>query len=736
MAQQLVNQMTPEEQNNITFGYSPGNGCVGASGPVARLNFSGFCLSDSGNGVRNADLVTGFASGVSAAASWNPDLAYQRALYMGAEFKRKGTHVVNGPVVGPMGRTALDGRAWEGLGVDPYLSGKLVGPTVAGLQQSVISSVKHYVGNEQETRRSVSGGTAISEDMDDTTLHEYYLWPFQEAVRAGAGSVMCSYNRLNATYACSNDRTLKQILKGELAFPGFVLSDWNAQTDSLPSANAGLDMAMPSSTFWQDNALANATRTGGLSSGRLADMAQRIVAAWYHIFNGPAGNVPFGNGLPADLTAPHALVEARDPAGKASIRQSAIEGHVLLKNTNNTLPLKKPKVLSLFGYDATIAPVNNPASGPSSLFYVLGLQSFNLSFSDAALLLSGGLSNPPGSATLGTLISGGGSGATTASYWSDPYSAIADQAYEDDTFLYWDFQSTSPSVSAVSSACLVFINEAASEGYDRPHLADANSDTLVQNVANACANTVVVVHSPWIRLVDAWYDHPNVTGLLFAHLPGQESGRALADVLYARNGQGPSGRLPYTVAKSADDYGPLLGPCRPASSDQDPHCAFDEGTNVDYRYFLAHDITPRFPFGYGLTYSTFAYANLSAAWLVPNAPVDPPNPQVLLPGGITSLFDVLAIATATITNTGPVAAAEVAQLYVQFPGEPQVKVLRGFAKRTLQPRESAEVRFELTRRDLSRWNAASQQWALGRGSYGVGVGRDVLDIVANCTLVL
>ena len=198
---------------------------------------------------------------------------------MGAEFKRKGAHVINGPVVGPMGRLALDGRAWEGLGVDPYLNGKLAAGTVSGLQESVISSVKHFIGNEQETARNPSNALAISEDMDDQTLHEYYLWPFQDAVRAGAGSVMCSYNRLNSTYACANDRALNQILKGELAFPGFVLSDWNAKYDGIEGANRGLDMVMPNSIYWQNGALATATRNGSLPSTRLTDMAQRIIAS-------------------------------------------------------------------------------------------------------------------------------------------------------------------------------------------------------------------------------------------------------------------------------------------------------------------------------------------------------------------------------------------------------------------------------------------------------------------------
>ncbi|KAL9089161.1 MAG: hypothetical protein Q9159_002721 [Coniocarpon cinnabarinum] len=731
MAAQLVAQMTPDEQNNITFGVSPNNGCSGVSGSAPRLNFSGLCLSDAGNGLRATDLVTGFASGVSVAASWNVDLAYERARYMGAEFRRKGVHVINGPVVGPLGRIALDGRAWEGFGADPYLAGVLANVTVGGLQESVITAVKHYIGNEQETNRMPNGvSPSISAEMDDQTLHEVYLWPFQDAVHAGAGSVMSSYNRLNGTYASSNNYTLNQVLKEDLAFPGFVVSDWGAQHDGTPSANAGLDMAMPNSLFWENNALVTATQNGSLSSGRLANMAQRILAAWYYIFDGPVGDIPLGVGLPADNTAPHTLVEGRDPASKPSTLQSAVEGHVLLKNTNNALPLKRPRFLSLFGYDATVAPTNNPSSSMLSLFN-FGLQSYDISVADLIGVLTGNQASE--SATHGTLISGGGSGANTASYWSDPYSAIQAQAYEDDTYLRWDFESTTPDVSVASDACLVFINEGASEGFDRSGLNDLDSDKLVTNVANKCANTIVVIHNVWIRTVESWIDHPNVTALLFAHLPGQDSGRALVEVLYGR--QSPSGRLPYTVAKSAFDYGPLLQPCRPLPGDLDPRCYFEEGVNIDYRYFLEHGIEPRFAFGEGLTYSEFGYQGLNVQWLEETPPISPPNPDTVAPGGLTSLFDNLARATFTVTNTGSVAAAEVSQLYLTFPDSENnatgnatsTKALRGFKKTPLQPGKSATVSLDLTRRDLSRWNTQHRSWELQMGRYQIAVGRNALD---------
>ena len=527
---------------------------------------------------------------------------------------------------------------------------------------------------------------------------------------------MCSYNRLNSTYACSDSHSLTQVLKTELAFPGFVLSDWNAQQDSWPSANAGLDMAMPSSSYWDNSGLVNATSNGSVISGRLADMATRILASWYHVFNGTAGNVPLGIGIPADNTAPHELIEARDPASKNSTLQSAIEGHVLLKNINAALPLNKPRMLSIFGYDATVAPINNPASNPYSA-YNLGAQSINISGEQLPLQL-------PEAATLGTWLGGGGSGAITSSYWSDPYSAIQEQAYEDNTFLRWDFRSSNPNVSAASDVCLVFINEIASEAYDRPDLADAASDILVQNVAMKCANTIVVIHNVGVRTV-GWLDHPNVTALVFAHLPGQDSGRALVELLYGK--QSFSGRLPYTIAKNASDYGLLLNPCEPKLGDDNPQCYFQEGPNIDYKYFAERNVTPQFPFGYGLTYTAFGYKNLTVEWTVSDLPAEPPNPDIMAPGGITSLFDTVAHASFTLTNLGYKPAAEVPQLYITFPGGGNIKNLRGFAKELLQSGDSSCVEFDLTRRDLSRWNAAKKMWELQTGSYSVVVGRNALD---------
>lgn len=744
-ARTLVSQMTDDEKNNITYGYtSTTNGCSGNSRAVPRLGFPGLCLQDSGNGVRGTDMVNGYSPGVHVGASWNRDLAYDRAHYMGAEFKRKGANVALGPVVGPLGRTARGGRNWEGFSNDPYLSGSLVYQTVRGLQESVIACVKHFIGNEQETYRnpplevSNTYNQSISVNVDDKTIHELYLWPFQDAVKAGAGSIMCSYNRINNSYGCQNSKTLNGLLKGELGFQGFVTTDWYAQHSGIASAAAGLDMVMPSSTYWENGNLSLAVQNGSLAQSRLDDMATRIVATWYKYseLENP------GHGLPIDLLAPHEIIDARDPASKSTIFQGAVEGHVLVKNVNGALPLQKPKFLSLFGYDAVAASRNtqdNLTWGlwsmglDNTLSYPNGSGITDIALQYIFMSSDSPYESGPGVALNGTLITGAGSGSITPSYIDAPFDAFQRQAYEDGTFLAWDFSSQNPLVNQGSEASLVFINAQSAEGWDRPYLTDSYFDELVENVAAQCNNTIVVIHNAGIRLVDRWIDHPNVTAVIIGHLPGQDSGRALVEIVYGK--QSPSGRLPYTVAKNESDYGNLLNPVIPPG-DVDlyyPQANFTEGVYIDYKAFIAANITPRFEFGYGLTYSTFNYSNLESTVHTGVQTSSLPPESAVVEGGLSSLWDIIATVNFTVTNVGSVTAAEVAQLYVGIPGGP-ARVLRGFDKQTIVPGHSAEFSLDLTRRDLSTWDVITQNWVLPQGSYTIYVGKSVLDIQLVGTL--
>jgi beta-glucosidase len=266
--------------------------------------------------------------------------------------------------------------------------------------------------------------------------------------------------------------------------------------------------------------------------------------------------------MPASLLDPHKIVDARDKASKPSRLQAAIEGHVLVKNTKNTLPLKAPKMLSLYGYNGPAAPVQmqDPVPGvPFFSSWLLGLLSLNVSDEYIQTVATAPLTlQLPGSARKGHVMFTGGSAAVASSHIHTPFSAVHNQAVEDDTQLYWDFEKQDPNVNAATDACLVFLNEFQTENQDRGNLADPWSDKLVINVAKKCSNTIVLINNSGVRLVDAWIDNPNVTAVVLAGLPGQESGQALVEILYGR--QSPSGRLPYTIAKKDTDYGHVLNP--------------------------------------------------------------------------------------------------------------------------------------------------------------------------------
>lgn len=750
-AQHLVEQMTNEEKSNITYGVSSKtNGCAGNTGSIPRLGFPGICLHDAESGVRGADMVNAYPAGLHTGASWNRHLAYKRAKHIGAEFRRKGINVLLGPVAGPLGRMATGGRNWEGFAADPFLSGRMLYHSVVGIQENVIACVKHLVANEQETNRRPptdikAYNQSVSSNLDDKTMHELYLWGFQDAIKAGVGSVMCVYNRVNNSYGCQNSKVMNGLLKTELGFQGFVVSDWDAVYGGIAGANAGLDMVMPDAELWVNGTLEHAVKNGSMTQTRLDDMATRILASWYRYaeIDNP------GHGMPASLLEPHDLVDARDPDSKPTILQSAIEGHVLLKNERNVLPLSQPRFISLFGYDA-VAQGFNMQRPWSFNYWIWGLGSTQ-SYPDRVFhnttiddFLNGGAAadvRAPGVALNGTLFTGGGSGATTPSYIDAPFNAFQQRAIDDNTFVSWDFISQSPSVNPATEACIVFINEQSLEGADRPYLADPGSDTLVENVASKCNNTMVVIHNAGIRLVDRWIENPNVTAVIYGHVPGQDSGRALVNIMYGE--QSPSGRLPYTVAKHESDYGHLLNPTMPDNTSMFyTQSNFTEGVHIDYRHFLAANITPRFEFGYGLTYTSFEYSNLNIdlkddaniAYMPGGQPANSTTPAP--EGGLDSLWDVLANISCSITNTGDVAAAEVAQLYLNIPGNGQERVLRGFDKQMVQSGETVDVSFELTRRDLSTWDVVSQNWVLPRGQYGVMVGKSVLDIQLQKSLLM
>ncbi|KAK9241574.1 glycosyl hydrolase family 3 N terminal domain-containing protein [Lipomyces tetrasporus] len=709
--------------------------CIGNIAPIPRVGFDGLCLQDGPLSIRQATYASVFPAGLTAAASWDKGLIYNRGLYLGAEFKAKGAHVALGPVAGPLGRSGYAGRGWEGFSPDPYLTGVAMEQTISAMQRSgVQANAKHFIGNEQETQRNptISQNNvtieAVSSNIDDRTMHELYMWPFANAVRAGVASVMCSYNRLNSSYSCQNSKALSGLLKEELGFQGYVMSDWGAVHAGVASVEAGLDMNMPGPigffttepSFWGSN-LTMAVGNGTLSEVRVDDMARRIMTPYFHLrqdkdyppIDMESGNLNILGVYPYLDTFKFgtANVDVRQTHAQL-IRELATAGTVLLKNIDNALPLKAPKTIGVFGNDI----------GDSTNGLLLG-----------------------GNYEYGTLAVGGGSGTGRLTYIVTPLDALKNRAAHDGSLVQYLLNNTlisDPSIAFQSIApsppevCLVFLKTWAAEGDDRTTLlADWNSTAVVESVASYCNNTVVITHTGGPNIMP-WANHPNVTAIVAAHFPGQESGNSLVDILYGD--VNPSGKLPYTIAHKEVDYAfANITNSTDLQETEDPNAwqsDFKEGLLIDYRHFDYYNRSVLYEFGFGLSYTNFSMSNLSIRNVYGNNVITArPLPAAIAPGGNPTLYDVLFRVRAEITNTGLVAGAAVPQLYLslpQIPGETHtpVKVLRGFEKVSLQPGQSTTVSFDLMRRDISYWDTTQQEWIIAPGSIGAQAGFSSRDI--------
>jgi beta-glucosidase len=350
-AQAAVTKLSLQDKVNLATGVGWMNGhCVGNTPAISSINFPGLCLEDSPLGVRYADQVSAFPAAINVGATFNRTLMRSRGAALGAEFRGKGVHVALGPMMN-LARVPAAGRNWEGFGADPYLSGEGAYETIMGIQSAgVQATAKHYINNEQEHFRDSS-----SSNVDDRTQHELYALPFLRSVQANVASVMCSYNQINGSFACENDKMLNGILKTEFGFPGYVMSDWSA-THSTAAVNKGLDMTMPgditfgSGTSYFGTALVNAVNSGTVSQSRINDMATRILAGWYLLGQDsgyPAVN--FDAWSQSNSINTHVNVQADH---KNVIRDIGAQSTVLLKNVNNVLPLKAPKSIGIVGNGA------------------------------------------------------------------------------------------------------------------------------------------------------------------------------------------------------------------------------------------------------------------------------------------------------------------------------------------------------------------------------------------------
>jgi beta-glucosidase len=636
-----------------------------------------------------------------------------------------------------MGRHAQGGRNWEGFGPDPYLAGHAMNASVHGIEsQGVQTCSKHFIGNEQETQRTrliSANGTiveALSSNIDDRTLHELYLWPFADAVRAGTASVMCAYSRINGRYACDDKDTLS-MLKDELAFPGYVVSDWFATHGTASFANAGLDLEMPGNVTagygfsYFGTPLLQAVENGSVPMERLGDMATRIMKSYYKLEQ----DVDFPTVDPANgavirvVTAGH----AGDPSTPAAIdvrgdhasliRKLGAAGTVLLKNTDGYLPLSKPMNVGVFGNGAPY-----PVSGSA---------------------YSNDNEDPQG-LEIGLLDIGGGSGSVRHTTLTSPFESVRDhvEAYGGRVQALMDndlvAQGTFQSIYPVPDVCLLFLKAWASEGYDRENLDLAwNATAAVEATAKLCPRTVVMIHGPGIVLMP-WADNDNVTAILSAHYPGEEIGNAVVDVLWGK--QEPSGRVPYTIPRLESDYGPPI--VNMTGLTADPSTDFTEGQLIDYKHFDAHNIEPLYEFGFGLSYTEFQLSQNLEIEFQPNLQASPDHSLGKIPGGWKDLWNQVATVSIEVKDVGKHSGSAVPQLYVAFPqgttpsGTP-VRVLRGFAKSFLEPGSAENVSFSLNRRDVSFWDVSLQEWIIPEGYFTFSVGfssRDLRVEESSCVL--
>ncbi|KAF2769448.1 putative beta-glucosidase [Teratosphaeria nubilosa] len=648
-ASQLVEGMTLVEKVNVTTGTGWSmDMCVGQTGTVDRVGFPSLCLQDGPLGLRFVDDATAWPAGITVGATWNKTLMRERGKAHGLEARLKGINVLLGPAMGPLGRLPAGGRNWEGFGSDPVLQGIAAAETILGIQsEGVMATAKHYVANEQEHfRQSWEWGTpnAISTNIDDRTLHEVYAWPFMDSIKAGVASVMCSYNQVNNSYACQNSKLLNGVLKDEFGFQGFVQSDWLAQRSGVASALAGLDMTMPGDGLgWQDgkslwgHELTKAVLNESVPMERINDMTLRIVAAWYQLgqydktrwpnvtdgggpnfsswTNDEVGNLHPGSEDSKDTGVVNKFVPVRvtEEGGDHDrlARNIAAEGIVLVKNVDDLLPLSR---------NGTAA---NTRLGDGKLH-------IGIFGEDAYPNANGANACADRGCNEGTLASGWGSGAVEFPYLVAPaetlHASFDSQSVEIADWKTNDIEHVG-GTAAAQDVCLVFINSDAGEGYlswqdvkgDRNDLyPQKGGDKLVQEVAANCggrdektgkplSNTVVVLHTVGPTVLEKWIDLPGVKSVLIAHLPGQESGNALADVLFGD--LNPSGRLPYTIPKSEADFGPDSKILRMPNAIV-PQQNFTEGLYIDYRYLDKHNIPPRYEFGYGLSYTSFKLNSL------------------------------------------------------------------------------------------------------------------------------
>ena len=625
---------------------------VGYIPAVGSLCIPAIKMEDGPAGV--ADGMTGVTqlpAPVDVAATWDTSAEQTYGQVIGSEQAAKGTTVDLGPTINIV-RDPRWGRAFESIGEDPYLNGTMGAADIRGVQSAgVMAMVKHFAVYNQETNRNTPSDDAA---VSTEALQEIYLPAFKAAVQQGAAaSVMCSYSYINGTAACQNPYTLSTVLRHQDGFGGFVTSDWGATHSTVASANAGLDIDMPGNDHYFGSALRSAVSSGSVSTATLNSMVSHVLTEMFAfgLFDKPAAGSPAAT-----------VTNATDQGDATALAE---EGTVLLKNSGNVLPLRSS--------DSSIAVTGADAS-----------------------------STPQ--------TAGGGSAGVNSSGTVTPLQGITAAAPGGVTVRYNSGSSDSSAarLAASSRVAIVFASYPEAEGGDRTSIdLGSTEDSLISAVAAANPRTIVVLNTgsavtmPWLS---------SVAGTLEAWYPGQEDGTAIASILFGNSD--PSGHLPVTFPTSLSQV-PASAAAQWPGTGGTVH--YSEGIGVGYRWYQANHLTPLFPFGYGLSYTSFSFSNLRIGSLTA--------------GGAATI-------SATVTNTGRRAGADVAQLYVHDPaasGQP-AEQLDGFQRVYLEPGASQQVAFDLTQQNLQYWNASSNSWAVGTGSYRISVGDSSASLPLSGTL--
>jgi beta-glucosidase len=689
-AADLLERMTLEEKVAMLAG----SGWM-ESQPNDRLGIPAIKMADGPMGVRSwlgssavtstagAPRITStaFPVGLAMAATWDPDLVAQEGKIIGQGVKALGRDMILGPTVN-IARQPLWGRNFEGYGEDPYLTSRLVVGYIKGVQgEGVIATVKHFAANNQEFERH-----RIDEKIDERTLQEIYFPAFQAAVQeAGVWSVMSAYNKVNGLYCAENPALLREILKKQWGFKGFVISDWGSTYSTAATVNAGMDLEMPGGepmTTWMARPqTASEGNSGGwltpakvlaaITAGQIATTAvdDNVRRTLRVMFTAGLFDRPHPGGSPVD-TADQ----------KAAARIAAAESIVLLKNSADLLPVaKSTRSLAVIGPNASVA---RTGGGGSSLVR-----------SSYAITPLDGIRERAANSLQVT--------------YSQGVSIPGEDATKDTPAARARLRQDATAVAAKADAAIVIVGNAPSiesEGFDRKTLGlPEGQDELIQAIAKANRNTIVVINAGSPVAMDAWIEQ--VPAVLMMWYGGQEGGHALASVLFGDFT--PSGKLPVTFPRKIEDtpaYGHYPG--------NDFHTEYAEGIYLGYRHYDRANIEPLFPFGYGLSYTKFEYSDLKV------------TPDKIGPGRRVQV-------SMTVRNAGQRAGAEVVQLYLhqaKSSADRPPQELKGFRRVMLNGGQSQAVTFTLDPRSMSFYSTVKHSWVAEPSAFDVLVGASSRDI--------